>query len=174
MDCLDNYKALLTKVDGLVAAITNRFGDHITCHRGCDSCCRHLSLSVVEGAALATALKSLTAGRVRSLRQRAQAALPDGPCPLLENGACILYADRPIICRTHGLPILIVEEGRPRLDYCPRNFNSADALSGDAVIDLEKLNTILAAVNELFIAQFPGEVAGKDRLSIAEALLLEI
>lgn len=175
MKSLDNYRSLLSKVDELTASISTAHAGHITCHRGCDSCCRHLSLSLVEGVALAEALTSLPEDSARALREKAKAATANGPCPLLHNGECALYAHRPIICRTHGLPILIADGEGQRIDFCPLNFSNVPTLPGDAVVMLDRLNTILAAVNELFITECQTAcTSGTDRISIAEALLLKI
>jgi uncharacterized protein len=125
----------------------------------------------VEGVALALALQSLPAEQRDHLRRKARESRPDGPCPLLEAGACLLYPARPVICRTHGLPIL-ASEGR--VDFCPRNFGGLATLPGDAVLDLERLNAALAAVNALFVTEyFSAHPPDKDRLTIGEALLLD-
>jgi len=175
MKSLGNYRALLAKVDEMTAGISTAHAAHITCHRGCDSCCRHLSLSLVEGVALAEALSSLPEDKACFLREKAKAATADGPCPLLDNGECALYVHRPIICRTHGLPILVSEGDGQRIDFCPLNFRNVQTLPGDAVVALERLNTILAVVNKFFVTEYHAAgTSGKDRLSIAEALLLEV
>ena len=51
------------------------------------------------------------------------------PCPLLdENGACLVYAHRPMICRTHGLPNIDCS-GESFSDLCcTLNFVDADPL----------------------------------------------
>jgi Fe-S-cluster containining protein len=56
------------------------------------------------------------------------------PCPLLgEDGACLVYEHRPMLCRTHGLPN-IDDSGESFSDlYCTLNFGGIDPLS------LEKL-----------------------------------
>ncbi|WP_243374283.1 YkgJ family cysteine cluster protein [Geotalea sp. SG265] len=173
MEGLNNYRTLLAKIDEMTTGISAAHAADIACRKGCDRCCRHLSLFPVEGVALAVAFRSLSADRALFIRAKARSATADGPCPLLENGECALYAHRPIICRTHGLPVLVTEEGGQRLDFCPLNFTNAESLSGDAVVDLEKLNTLLAAVNKLFVTEcWERKIVGKERLSLAEALLL--
>ncbi|WP_235606770.1 YkgJ family cysteine cluster protein [Syntrophotalea acetylenivorans] len=54
------------------------------------------------------------------------------PCPLLgEDGACLVYEHRPMICRTHGLPN-IDDSGESFSDlYCTLNFDGIDPLSLD-------------------------------------------
>lgn len=175
MKYLQNYTALLIKVNALITGITAKYSTHISCQKGCDSCCRHLSLSLVEGVAIAVAVAELPQAKADYLRQKARTATADGPCPVLENGECAIYSHRPIICRTHGLPILIVEEKRQRVDFCPKNFINIGTLPGDAVIALDLLNTILAAVNKNFATEFSSTgLAEMERMTIAEALLLKV
>lgn len=175
MESLDNYHALVERVDALARRIEAEFRAQIACRRGCDACCRHLSLFWVEAVALAQALETLPEAAAERLREGARRAVAGGPCPLLEDGACLLYAARPLICRTHGLPLLAGEGEARRIDYCPENFRDVERLPAGAVIDLERLNTMLVAINALFISEvFHGQPPGQERLTIAEALLLEL
>jgi uncharacterized protein len=165
---LKNYYNLLAKVDELCRRVTAECGEHLACRAGCAGCCKHLSLFPVEAAALATALDALPEDRAGHIRVLAGAATA-AACPLLENGRCLLYAARPIICRTHGLPLLTGQGEEQRIDYCPENFKGTTSLPADAVLNLDLLNTTLAAINAVFTAT---EQSGQERLSIAEALLL--
>jgi hypothetical protein len=170
-DLLHNYRELRERVDRICREIEAEFGDYLSCHAGCDSCCRHLSLFPVEAASLATALKGLSPSRADHIRGRAHSALPDGPCPLLEDGVCLLYSARPLICRTHGLPLLTVQDGAQSVDFCPLNFRGISSLPGKAVIDLDRLNTTLAAINALFVAEACDDsLKDQERITIAEAL----
>jgi uncharacterized protein len=167
MPGLENYQALLARVDEICAATATRFEDQISCHAGCDACCRHLSIFAVEAAALHRALCQLSPEDAEIIRRAAALAAVDSPCPLLHGGLCLLYGARPIICRTHGLPLLINRDGANSVDFCPENFRDAASIPGSAVIDLERLNATLAAINTLFLLSFPGP----ERLTIAQALL---
>jgi Fe-S-cluster containining protein len=168
-ELLANYRQLVARVDELCRQITNDWGEYLVCRPGCDSCCRHLRLFPVEAAALAVALDGLSPQVRDQLLVRAAGCGEDDPCPLLIGGLCQLYADRPLICRTHGLPLLLEgEEGR-RIDFCPRNFQGVAALPAGAVIDLEKLNTALTAINRLFAQQQGLDDAARLRL-IAEVV----
>ena len=91
-------------------------------------------------------------------------------CPLLEDHRCLLYAARPIICRTHGLPIIYTEGNERKVDCCPLNLNEGDQpVSGSAIIDLDRLNTLLVAVNALYLSHVDAD-GQPERLTIAEAL----
>ncbi|KAF0218836.1 MAG: hypothetical protein FD174_2619 [Geobacteraceae bacterium] len=175
MEMLRNYRNLVAKVDELCRRIAGEFGEHLACRAGCDGCCRHISLFRVEGIALAAAVNELPGEKAGLIRERARAASSEGPCPLLEDGLCILYAARPIICRTHGFPILTTQGNEQLVDFCPMNFRNMSSLPGNAVIDLDRLNTALISVDALFIADFPNNrILRHDRLTVAEALLLGV
>lgn len=169
---LANYLALRDRVDAFARRVVAEYGDSLACRAGCDSCCRHLTLFPVEAHALNAALQSLPAAEQVQVRDRAKTATP-AACPLLAGGVCLLYAARPLICRSHGLPLLVLAEGIKSVDYCPLNFAGVATLPGWAVLDLEQLNAALAAVNALFVREV---LAGKAdmRLTIAEALLLPL
>lgn len=175
MERLRNYRQLVARVDELCARIEGDFREQIVCCLGCDGCCRHLSLFAVEAAALAAALAEAPAALAAEIRERARVATEDGPCPLLKDGACLLYAARPLICRTHGLPLLGRRDGESFIDYCPENFQGMESLPASAVIDLETLNATLAAVNRLFVKESGGDEArAEERISIALSLRANI
>jgi uncharacterized protein len=168
---LRNYRDLLAKIDFICRGVETEYNEYLACHAGCDGCCRHITLFPVEAAALGAALDKLPRAEAARIKSRGLGSNPDSPCPLLEGGLCLLYDARPIICRTHGLPLLTQQEGNLSVDFCPLNFRGLPSLPGKAVIDLERLNTALAAVNALFVAEHSGDVPpGKERVSIAEAL----
>jgi uncharacterized protein len=166
MTGLENYLALRSRVDELCRRTQASFESEISCRPGCDSCCRHLGIFAVEAAALGEALASTAEPLAAQIRHQAEQSGPQAPCPLLHDGLCLLYEARPIICRTHGLPLLVSRDGASGVDFCPENFRNVSSIPGNAVIDLERLNAMLAAINSLFLQSFPGP----ERLSIAEAL----
>ncbi len=165
---LENYRALVARVDELCERTFTAMGDHIACHAGCDACCRHLSIFAVEAAALREALRELPPEKAALIRSKAAHSDENSPCPLLHEGLCLLYHARPIICRTHGLPLLLEREGERSVDFCPENFQGLPSIPGSAVIDLERLNTMLATINALFLQEHPGP----ERLTLAEALTI--
>lgn len=161
---LENYIRLREKVDSLCDGITTKLGDAITCCPGCSTCCLSISVFPVEAAAISEAISSLSQEK-RILIQK-QASEPSDACPLLCNGLCVVYESRPIICRTHGLPIILDEGGTRRIDVCPMNCGKMESLPGEAVIDLERLNTMLAAINALYLRESGQNVT--KRISIVE------
>lgn len=165
---LENYLQLRAKVDDLCKGIAIQLGDALVCSRGCDSCCQLITVFPVEAAAIAAAVEQLTEAERDVLKVRIRQAAPEG-CPLLFKGECLVYAVRPIICRTHGLPVLVKEEQGGRVDVCPLNCQGMKSIPGSAVIELERLNTLLAAVNALYLKELDEAPSG-ERVTILQAL----
>lgn len=175
MKCLDTYRQLVGRVDQFWMTVSDLFPEHIVCSKGCDACCTHIGVSTVEAMALASAVAALPEPEAQSVRDRARRMLDGEDCPLLDDGSCLLYAARPIICRTQGLPLLVAEEAGKRVDFCPENFKGLESLPGDAILDLETLNQALAAINLLCLQELKDAgVQLPERMSIADALLLEL
>jgi Fe-S-cluster containining protein len=69
----------------------------------------------------------------------------------LVNNCCAIYAARPLICRTQGLPLLFeAEDGAQEVDFCPLNFTTPEAqndLNEEHLVPLDELNTRLALTN---------------------------
>ena len=94
----------------------------------------------------------------------------DRACPLLVDHVCMVYEARPIICRTHGYPLYMEKEGRAMVDFCPKNFKGVKKLDRADMLDLDRMNTLLTAVNNHFIACF--EDGLPDRIPVDQALEL--
>jgi Fe-S-cluster containining protein len=106
---------LLVDIDARVHAIRGDRPDWL-CAKGCDNCCRRLAevprLTAAEWELLRAGLAALPPQRLREISRNlaALAALPvfAAPravvCPLLDqaSGACPVYAQRPVACRTYG------------------------------------------------------------------------
>jgi uncharacterized protein len=162
----DEYRALVEKVESFTGPTYERRRADMQCHRGCDGCCHAwLTVSPVEAAplqralsALPRALRSAIAARGRrELEREAQGETP-ARCALLdEHGACEVYEDRPLVCRTQGHALrypagfIPVEAVRARvstgeLAYCPLNYTDAPPRAPD-VLDAERVDALLAVVN---------------------------
>lgn len=144
---------LFAKVEGFFTAAQGREGDAITCHAGCSDCCRRFTVTGLEAEVIREGLAALPSARRDELAARAGDDTTD-VCPALdEGGRCAIYAHRPVICRTHGLPLRFTEQraGRslPMIDACPKNFVGRDlaGVSAASVMDQTTLSTILGALD---------------------------
>lgn len=171
-----NYQKLIAEIDRRCEQIRRNFGEYIACKKGCEgNCCqRHISVYPIEAAAFANALKALPQKEIQRLRQKARKTTTFGPCPLLEDGACLLYRSRSIICRTHGYPIANIYRGKRSVGFCHKNFKNLHTIPEDAIIELAPLNHSLIAVNRQFTDENTALCSFAKRLTIGEALLMEL
>lgn len=167
---LDNYKQLTARVDALCNAIAADLGEQIICSAGCSSCCTSITIFPVEAASMREALENLPDLQAEEIRRHITDHADDERCPLLFRHRCLLYEARPIICRTHGLPIIYTADGQLKSDCCPLNLTEAESVSGSSVVDLDKLNTLLVAVNSIYMSQIESTETGI-RVTIAAALV---
>lgn len=121
--------AFHAEVDSAAKGISASHGPRLRCGRGCAACC-------VDG---------LTVFEVEAERIREGAAAllstaepgPAGACAFLDaDGACRVYALRPYVCRTQGLPLRWLEEDDDepgaeveRRDICPLNDETGPPLT---------------------------------------------
>ncbi len=168
-DILDNYKQLISRVDALCSAIAALLGDQITCSAGCSSCCTSITIFPVEAAAMWESLKNLPEFQADEILRHVAEHAEGERCPLLLHNHCLLYKARPIICRTHGLPIIYSVDGARSSDCCPHNLTETETVSGPNVVDLDKLNSLLVAVNSLYLSQTENTEPDV-RVTIAQAL----
>ena len=116
LSVLSILPALHDDIDARVAAIRATHADW-PCAKGCDACCRRLAavpqLTVGEWELLRGALAALPAQELTGIARRVSAlaghSTPAAPraqvtCPLLDeaSGACPVYAQRPVACRSYG------------------------------------------------------------------------
>ena len=174
MQTLKEYELFVTDVDRRCNQIIRRHRDQIACARGCaGNCCRiHLSVYPVEAVSLYLALRKLAPEMQLRIQARARHTNSFGPCPLLEEGACLMYDARAVICRTHGLPMGVEYMGRRTAGFCVMNFKQLDPIPDEDTIDLVRLNSRLAEINAKFVRENSGLLPTADRFTLAEALLI--
>lgn len=161
------YRQLVAQTDLLCARIVQKFAPQIVCRAGCGGCCQLQSVLPVEAYSLFVAWRQLPASEREALLQTIADADAEA-CPLLADARCPLYPARPLICRTHGLPILFATEAGRSVDFCPLNFVGVSSLPGTAVIDLDRLNLLLAQINRDFVARLFGDQPPPERLALGE------
>lgn len=166
---LSGYRAFIDRVDQFCHKISSDYSKEIACRAGCSRCCLHISLFPVEAAAVAGALANLPDSELQLLASRIDLSENDS-CPLLLDDHCAIYLSRPLICRTHGLPLLIESDGEKRVDFCGDNFRGVATLPGGAVINLETLNRTLAALNKRFVSDCLHGTDPCTRVTIAEII----
>ena len=115
---IDTLSGLYDEVDEQSATLHTLHAMRLQCRKGCCGCCADgLTVFAVEA---------------ENIRRRHGELLAqgtphrEGACAFLDDaGACRIYADRPYVCRSQGLPLRWTEERDDVLvelrDICPLN-----------------------------------------------------
>lgn len=172
---LARFEALAAEVEREFDAIRRRNAGCMECREGCSDCCRcRLSVTRLEEAILRKGLARLPEPVRRELEKRATAENQE-MCPALDaNGACQVYECRPLICRSHGVPLRYrspVPLVQPtRIDVCEKNFVdiATESLPAEDVIDQTTLTAELAALDAEFCDEHG--LAHDERVPLAKIL----
>jgi len=107
-------------VDEAVAPVARANAERLRCRAGCTDCCvDDLTVFEIEAALIQRHHADLLAGGEPA---------PEGGCAFLApDGSCRIYAHRPYVCRTQGLPLRWLAEDEiddeivESRDICPKN-----------------------------------------------------
>jgi hypothetical protein len=138
---LKAYRELISQLVLYENHILRLYGDSIACKAGCSGCCILTSVNAIEAFVIQNAIKGLSSGAKKVLISRLQHK-KGKYCDLLIDNRCSVYKNRPVICRTHGYPLLSFEAAF----YCEKNFIDSKPPSAASLLSIDKLNTALAAI----------------------------
>ncbi len=145
---------LYAKADAFFERVHERHASDMECAAGCHDCCAPgLTVTEVEARAIADHLAARQGGQPRG------GGRSDRCAALGHDGRCTIYPVRPLVCRTHGVPIRSPVEARrgrlPVLSSCSKNFKGdrLEAVDDSAVLDQTTLSTLLFAVDAAFAAE---------------------
>lgn len=182
------YGALQKRVDAFSDEVTRRRAADFECRSGCAGCCHvELAVSAVEAAAITHHFAQLADVDRQSLRTTLKAHLSrpvvsdeDPRCVMLrDDDTCAIYAARPLVCRSQGLPLLypaevipeaarrgLSEDGRA-LTICPLNFTRQEAPPARAdILDAERVDVLLSLITRQFAAA--AQTSSTDRYALAD------
>jgi Fe-S-cluster containining protein len=146
----EDYLKLRIDLQKTCTALHNLHSPHTQCGKGCSSCCMDFGLMPVEFHYIVEQLKNKPIALNRETEK--------GQCIFLVNNECTIYEHRPIICRSHGLPILFMdEEGENyNLSFCPLNFNNVNDnyFSFENSYHQDTFNSKLYMINKAFIEAY--------------------
>jgi len=151
-DPIEKYREVRNAIDRQVSALEKKHGKHMVCRKGCDMCCMDYSIFPVEFYSVLNDLKNRNFEMVKSEPATA------GSCVFLVNHACTIYTERPVICRTHGLPLLFAnDDGEFELSACELNFTNFDFedFNMDNTFHQDKYNSMLFMLNREFLNANP-------------------
>jgi uncharacterized protein len=168
----EHYRQLGEKVDAFFARVAARHPDQLACSSGCYDCCDvRLTITAVEAAEVRAAWRALSEPE----RDAVRATWRDdaSACAALDRqGRCAVYAGRPLVCRSHGVPVRLRGDrgSLPVVQACFRNFTEAgpEAADPDCILDQTTLSAMLLLVEQQD-AETCGRPAGQ-RFELADVL----
>ncbi len=157
------YQELTQKVDEFFEDTLKKHRDNMQCAVTCSSCCKGgLTVTRVEAMAIKTFIQEMPVLEQEGLRVSSAAATEERCAALNAKGQCQVYAARPLVCRSHGVPIKkreekIEEDGTCTecvlLEVCHLNFTHSpklDELDENEFLDQETMSTILGTIDTAF------------------------
>ncbi len=152
------YKTLVNEIDRKTAKLEKTHHKHMQCKNGCDLCCIDFSIFPVEYYSILNELKS------NAVNPEPAENSESNICSFLVNHSCTIYQYRPIMCRTHGFPLLYAnDEGDYELSACELNFTDFDYedFTMENTLPQDKYNSKLFILNKQFIADFQQKKFGE-------------
>ena len=148
------YNQLRTEIDNLSLELDNKHAKHMQCKKGCDKCCINYSIFPIEFYFILNDLKG------KKFIDEISSVQKENECIFLKNSVCTIYEQRPIICRTHGLPLLFMNNNNEwELSACDLNFTEFDfgEFTTENTFPQDKYNSKLFMLNKKFISEFRGK-----------------
>lgn len=150
-DILENYRKQRDQIDALADKLAEKHQKHMMCKAGCDLCCMDYSIFPVEFYSIRERLKE------KEYQHDVPPTKDERSCIFLKDHKCVIYDERPVICRTHGLPLLYMnEDGDWELSACELNFTEfdMDEFTEENTFPQDTFNSKLFMLNKEFIAHF--------------------
>ena len=164
---ISRYHALGRYCDDVFAATLQVWRPHIRCAEGCAACCLLETVVPLEAYVITAYLQSRP-----PLAFENGATHPD-QCVFLYQNHCAIYPVRPLICRTHGLPLAY--SAQQTVDACPRNFTEVDlaALDPQWWFDADRLAENLIRLNLAFCLLTQQADAAGERIALRRLLVTQ-
>ncbi|MBN2519860.1 MAG: YkgJ family cysteine cluster protein [Bacteroidales bacterium] len=152
MDIFNKYLRLRDEIDNKVETLSLLHKNNMVCKAGCDSCCYNFKVFPVEFYAIKKA------SGLKGDFSKSDVIEGNERCQFLKNNKCTIYQYRPIICRTHGLPLLNMNEEGTNwiLSACELNFTDVenDYFNEENVYMQDMFNSKLFKINKEFIENY--------------------
>lgn len=144
------YNHLVTEVEEEIRRLRGYYEDTLQCRPSCDGCCMSFTLFPIEAEIIRLAYEKLNAEE-KSIAEQ-QAGKQNDQCPFLIRSKCCIYPSRPLICRTHGLPIAYIDEENETIEVsaCQVNFPDDMSFEREGLLFMDPFNAKLAEINQEF------------------------
>ncbi len=153
------YIELRESIDKLSNQLHSLHKNHMQCKKGCDLCCMDYEIFPIEFDPIKNSIKRTNIRVEPSI---------DGSCIFLKDHVCQIYEHRPIICRTHGLPLLFMNDEQWELSACELNFAEFDDddFTTENTFPQDKFNSQLFMINKEYLKEIKSDKGEFDLISM--------
>ena len=147
---MHEYNLLEQRLTKKISDLSKILANGLQCRAGCADCCMGFSVLAIEAELIKKAFKNLPEQNRQQIAS--QATKDTETCPLLIDGLCAVYENRPIICRTHGLPLAYINEEQQAIEVsvCPLNFTPDYEFTQEQLLFMDEFNSELFALNRKY------------------------
>jgi Fe-S-cluster containining protein len=145
------YRNLVEEIEQHTDILETMHSKFMKCKNGCDLCCIDFSIFPIEYHFILNEIEKT------DTKLESEGKSKGNVCSFLKNHSCTIYKHRPIMCRTHGLPLIYAnDEGEFELSACELNFTKFDFndFTMENTLPQDKYNSKLFLLNREFIATF--------------------
>lgn len=167
------YTKIRNEIDNISEKLGQKHKRHMKCSSGCDSCCMDYSILPVEFYAIQNEMQQNVFIPDKLVPEKRD----ELTCSFLKNHICSIYSYRPVICRSHGLPLLFAnEDGDWELSACELNFTNFNFTRFNLknTFPQDTFNSRLFMLNKQFISGFKEKKYGEFDLIPIRKLSLSI
>ena len=148
---IKEYLSLRNEIDTQTKVLWDQHHNNMACKKGCDQCCLNFDVFPIEF----EVIKQQVQKEYPKVLEQPLNEESGDKCYFLTNHECRLYNARPIICRTHGYPLLYMnEEGDQwELSHCELNFTEIDDdyFNEENTYPQDTINSKLFMLNKSYI-----------------------
>jgi Fe-S-cluster containining protein len=150
LQSVEAYRDFRRQLDGKIAEAWAQYQAKMQCRAGCFACCRpDFRISLVEAYEIREAISTLPESQLAAIHANLREEAP-AYCPLLVDGQCSVYENRPVICRIFGFP---VSDGET-MATCELNFTEErEALFTAKCFNTQALSEITQLLSRLYLEE---------------------
>ncbi len=168
----NEYQQWIQQVDDQILELENCHSAYLKCKSGCAGCCQvDRTVNSIEAHILYRTILHLDSKNLKQLKKNLK---KKNHCPMLNKKTCAIYKHRPILCRTHGLPLFYVQDDDNTITFCQKNFKKLPEnfnFTSDTLLNMETLNSKLREFDKNWVENVNRETWTADRIPIRDILL---
>ncbi len=143
----EEYFTLRNAIDLQCSTLWELYKNNMKCKQGCSKCCESFRILPLEF----HAIQYISPDKTIKINTNASKT----ECVFLVRNKCAIYENRPIMCRTHGFPLVRLNEeaGAYEVSFCDLNFirYKLSKFTEENVIQEDQINSKLFMLNKRFI-----------------------